>query len=170
MSLGLRSTPYGSPGTRSPAIRSPIKTVPEEQHHLSLRKVIGTTTATSNAFDALPSARTVAYTAGATIIVTTLNGDLKQNQRSFRAKPSTAPPPASQTSFDSPTPTGRAQAAKDRYPASTRGSGGTPILVTAVREAIDSPNSRASALKERTKATTCVSLSPDGRLVAAGEV
>lgn len=164
MSLGLRSTPRGSPAHRSPAVRSPVKTVHEEQYCLSLRNIIGTTTTSSNAFDGLASTRSIAYVAGAAAVLVTFSQDLKTTQRLFRAKPSSSSHPPAQSGYDSPTPGSRTYGARERYPGSAR------VTNTAIADSFDPPSSRAAALRERTKALTCVCLSPDGRFVATGEV
>lgn len=169
MTFNLRLTPRASPTWRTPSPRSPGKTVRDEaQQCLSLKKVVGTTSTTSNGFDSLEKAHVIAYIAGAVIVVVTFDEDLNASQTCFRAKPSSSP--SSGFSYvDSPSPANNVFTVRERYPGSARGWNPSAAASPLANDAADSPNSRFAAKKERTKATTCVALSPSGKFVAAGE-
>jgi hypothetical protein len=133
--------------------------------------VIGTTTSTANAFDSLPSARCFTYTAGAAAVVATVGADHSISQRFYRARPTTNPINSSASIYGGPaTPT--QNESRNRAAASLReaGLGASPHASPATTEWSDSPNNRAWTAREKIKAATCVSFSPDGKFLAVGEV
>jgi hypothetical protein len=87
----LRLTPSNSPFLKTSVNRSPTKAVVKaEEPGLHLKKVIGTTTASANGFDCLPSARQFAFTAGAAAVLATVDKDLNIQQQFFRANPASS--------------------------------------------------------------------------------
>lgn len=165
---GIKLNPSPSPFFKSTPLRSPTK--PQRADvSLALRQVVGTTAATANAFDSLPSGRSFAYTAGAAAVIATVD-EGRVAQRFYRARPTTSPINASASIYGGPsTPT--QNESRNRTAASLRdaGFGGSPLASPAAEWA-DSPSSRAWTMKEKIKAATCVSFSPDGRYLAVGEV
>ena len=163
----LRLTPSNSPFYKTSTPKSPTKSRSEEAG-LRLKKVIGTTTASANGFDCLPSLREFAYTAGAAAVVCTVDDELKVTQRFFRARP-TVPGgwrEVNGAAAISPTP----NEARSRVLGSLREStmNGSP-LGASVRDYSDSPTGRTATAKDRVKAATSVALSPSGKWVAMGE-
>ncbi len=166
---GLRLTPSNSPFMKTSSPRSPTKSRSEEPG-LRLKKVIGTTTASSSAFDCLPSARQFAYTAGAAAVVCTVDDDLQVTQRFFRARPPVGAGVSAAAvvvpGVASPTPT----EARSRVLGLGReyGMPGSP-LGSSTRDWSDSPTGKSATAKDRVKAATSVALSPNGKWVAVGE-
>lgn len=167
----IKLTPTPSPFTtvrNSP--RSPIKPARAEAT-LALRTVIGTTASTANAFDSLITARYFAYTAGTAAVVATVDEQHNISQRFYRARPTTSPINSSSSVYGGPaTPT--QNESRNRAAASLRdaGLGASPHASSAVNDWSDSPNNRAWTAREKIKAATCVSFSPDGKFLAVGEV
>ncbi len=167
----MRHTPTKpSPQFRlSPAgHKSPTRHARDDQT-LSLKQIIGTTTTSSNGFDSLESARCFAYIAGAAAVLSTLDEKgLPVCQRYFRARPSAEPLNPQAPLYDHPI----SLAPKPRTAAGLRDSyvGSALCASPGYDSGLDSPNNKAIGVRERTKAVTCVSLSPDGKLLAVGEV
>lgn len=165
----IKLTPSNSPYAKATPLRSPIKTSRAEAH-LALKQVIGTTTNSANAFDALVTGTCFAYTAGAAAVVASVSQDLSVSQRFFRARPTTNPLNPSSSVYGGPsTPT--QNESRSRTAASLRdaGVGGSPLASPAT-DWSESPSNKAWSARERIKAATCVSFSPDGRFLAVGEV
>lgn len=171
LGAGVKLTPTPSPFTNPRAnLRSPVKTARAEAT-LTLRTVIGTTTRTANAFDSLPSARCFAYTAGTAAVVATVDAQHNISQRFYRARPTTNPINPSSSIYGGPsTPT--QNESRNRAAASLRevSIGASPLASPALNDWNDSPNNRAWTAREKIKAATCVSFSPDGKFLAVGEV
>ena len=162
-----RDTPTRSPFAKSPDPRFPSKTSRPELG-LSLEQVIGTTCSSVNCFDAHAESRSFAYTAGAAAVIATVDQDLKVKQRFFRAN-------ALQTG------NGRAVSANGSlHPSSTpydvrsrvsnRSREESPFSSASTQEATDSPGGRSGGARDRVKAATAISLSPNGRWLVVGEV
>lgn len=171
LGAGIKLTPTPSPFTTTKNNpRSPIKPGRAEAT-LALRTVIGTTTSTANAFDSLPAARCFAYTAGAAAVVATVDEQHNITQRFYRARPTTNPINSFSSVYGGPsTPT--QNESRNRAAASLReaGLGASPHASPATNDWNDSPNNRAWTAREKIKAATCVSFSPDGKFLAVGEV
>jgi hypothetical protein len=167
---GIKLNPSPSPFFRSTPLRSPVKPSRADVS-LALRQVVGSTASTANAFDSLPSGRSFAYTAGAAAVIATVEEDHHVTQRFYRARPTTNPINASTPIYGGPsTPT--QNESRNRTAASLRdaGFGPSPLASPAIQEWADSPSNRAWTMKEKIKAATCVSFSPDGKYLAVGEV
>jgi hypothetical protein len=166
----IKLTPSNnSPFLKTTPLRSPIKAARSDVT-LALKQVIGTTTNSANAFDSLSSARSFAYTAGAAAVLATVDDDQNVSQRFYRARPTTNPLNPSSSVYGGPsTPT--QNESRSRTAASLRdaGIGGSP-LASPANDWADSPGNRTWTARERIKAATCVSFSPDGKYLAVGEV
>jgi hypothetical protein len=165
----LKITPGNSPILK-PAPRLPNRHSPY-QSSLSLQTVIGTTTSDPNGFSCHEPTNTFAFCAGSSAVLVELEEDLKFSQRFFRAHPSAAslnsvssfynhgtPPPS--------TPDSRTRPSQSAARQSTNGSlfPSSPNLDWG-----ETNQSRTWSSRERIKAVTAVSLSPNGRFLAVGE-
>ncbi|CAD0084116.1 unnamed protein product [Aureobasidium vineae] len=138
--------------------RSPIKLSSRDRQELglSLKRVIGTTCQSVFCFDHLPETRSFAYTAGAAAVVASVHPDGNISQRFFRANPAYA--------LQRPNFT-QAIAASPADPRLR-----SPLPPTDRSEWNDSSTGhKSSAVRERVKAATAVSFSPNGRFLAVGE-
>ncbi|RHZ71956.1 hypothetical protein CDV55_108350 [Aspergillus turcosus] len=162
----LRITPSNSPGLRAP--RSPNKTS-LHQSTLSLRTVIGTTTTDPNGFSSHDQSRSFALCAGSAAILAELDDDNNVNQRFFKARPSASSinPVTSFYNQSTPpsTPDTRAKSISN-IRANAHGSthNGSPSSDLA-----ESNSPRSWSSRERIKAVSSVSISPNGRFLAVGE-
>ncbi|KAF1991417.1 WD40 repeat-like protein [Aulographum hederae CBS 113979] len=167
-SLALRMTPANSPLTRLTS-RSPTKTS-RSDGVLSLKQVIGSTNSSANAFDTLQSARSVAFTAGAAAVVASFDDDLRITQRFYRARPTAVPQNPTPSIYGPSTPTTAGADARSRTAASLQNAGiGNSPFTAGGGEWTDSPGGKTWSARERVKAATCVSFSPDGKFLAVGE-
>ncbi|THX77602.1 WD40 repeat-like protein [Aureobasidium pullulans] len=144
--------------TTSTGPRSPIKvgTRDRQELGLSLKRVIGTTCQSVFCFDHLASTRSFAYTAGAAAVVASVGHDGKISQRFFRANPAQ---PSQRSHF---------QPIVSASPADPRLR--SPLPPPDRSEWNDSPTgNKNGAVRERVKAATAVSFSPNGRFLAVGE-
>ncbi|KAF1834581.1 WD domain-containing protein [Decorospora gaudefroyi] len=165
---GIKLNPSPSPFFRNTP-RSPVKAARAEAN-LALRQVIGTTTNSANAFDSLPLGSSFGYTAGAAAVIASIDEQGHVIQRFYRARPTTNPINPSASIYGGPsTPT--QNESRNRTAASLRdaGFGGSPLPSPSLHDWADSPSSRAWTMKEKIKAATCVSFSPDGKYFAVGE-
>ncbi|PVI07122.1 WD repeat protein-like protein [Periconia macrospinosa] len=166
-SSSLKLTPTPSPFLKSTPLRSPTKTTRCEAS-LALRQVIGTTTVSPNAFDSLSPARSFAFTAGAAAVITKVDENHRVSQRFFRARPTTNPINSSSSVYGGPsTPT--QNESRNRTAASLRDAAPSPLASPVAHEWNESPSNKAWSSRERIKAATCVSFSPDGKYLAVGE-
>ncbi|OAL72447.1 WD repeat protein [Trichophyton violaceum] len=140
---------------------------------LSLQTVIGTTTSSSNGFSYHEPSRSFALCAGSAAVLAELDEDLSVSQRFFRARP-TATSVNPVLSFYNPpgpptTPESRLRPPQASLRLST--SANSPIFSNSPNAAewAESIASKSWTSRERIKAVTSVSLSPNGRFLAAGE-
>ncbi|KAF7714051.1 Uncharacterized protein PECH_004982 [Penicillium ucsense] len=162
----LRITPSNSPVLR-PGARSPSK--PAHVSVLSLQTVLGTTSSTPNGFSSHEPSRRFALCAGSAAVLAEVDNDGNVSQRFFRARPSASgvnpttsfynqsAPPAT------PDPRSRSLAHIRSNPHLTLTNGSPSNDVS------DNGSPRAWSSRERVKAVTCVSISPNGRFLAVGE-
>lgn len=162
----LKITPSNSPILR-PGTRSPSKS--SHQSSLSLQTVLGTTTTTPNGFSSHDQSKSFALCAGSAAVLAELDDDANINQRFFRARPSaTSINPA--TSFYNQSTPPATPDPKSRSLSHIRSNphlnvpNGSPSS-----EAADNGSPRAWSSRERIKAVTSVSISPNGRFLAVGE-
>ncbi|KAK0872345.1 hypothetical protein LTR91_018037 [Friedmanniomyces endolithicus] len=165
--MNIRLTPSNSPYFKSSVPRSPTKFARTEEPGLRLSTVIGTTTSTANGFDVDPAKRKFAYTAGAAAVVCSVDGELKFQQRFFRARPTSAGAGRDVNGQPLGTPTpgeprNRAVGHVKEYIL-----GGSPL--GASRDWSDSANGKTGTAKDRVKAVTSVALSANGKWLAVGE-
>ena len=168
MSLGPpRLTPRGSPSAFAKSInaRSPDTTLPEEQC-LVLKRANGHTINGHSGFDCLESHHCYAYVAGACAILVRADGALKTTQKCYRITPLSH---SNTFNAGSDSPLGN-PASRARPSALSREIFFTGSPSASPQYAAGDSSNRATAGRERVKATTCVSLSPDGNLLAVGEV
>lgn len=166
----IKLTPSNnSPFLKTTPLRSPVKAQRSEAS-LALKQVIGTTAGSANAFDSLSSGKAFAFTAGAAAVVATVDDEQNVSQRFYRARPTTNPLNPSSSVYGGPsTPT--QNESRNRTAASLRDAGlGVSPLASPANDWSDSPANRTWTVKERIKAATCVSFSPDGKFLAVGEV
>jgi hypothetical protein len=150
-------------------LRSPVKSTRPEAT-LALKQVIGTTTNSANAFDGLSSGCCFAFTAGAAAVVATVEDGRIASQRFYRARPAANPLNPSASVYGGPsTPT--QNESRSRTAASLREAGiGASPLASPANDWTESPGSKTWSGRERIKAAACISFSPDGKLLAVGEV
>jgi hypothetical protein len=135
---------------------------------LSLRHVIGTTANSPNAVSTLPSHRALGFTAGAAAVICSFDEKLRVTQRFYRARPTAVPLNPIPTVYGPSTPGGTAEF-RSRAAVRESTAGITPYSPGGA-DWSDSPGGRTWSARERVKAATCVSFSPDGKYLAVGEV
>ncbi|KAJ5173572.1 uncharacterized protein N7500_001503 [Penicillium coprophilum] len=162
----LKITPSNSPILR-PGTRSPSKTA--HQSFLSLQTVIGTTTTTPNGFSSHDQSRSFALCAGSAAVLAELDENDNITQRFFRARPSATSVNPSTSFYNQSTP----PATPDPRSRSLSHIRSNPHLNvpngSPSSEIIDSGSPRGWSSRERIKAVTSVSISPNGRFLAVGE-
>ncbi len=127
---------------------------------LSLRSVIGTTTTSNNAFDAVPEHDVFAYCAGPAVIISNVDEGLNVSQRLFRSKHSVSPINGTSSFYNPITPPTTPSRSRHGSPLKEGSYGSDDISA--------SPGSgRAGAWNRE---ATCISLSRGGKLLAVGEV
>ncbi|KAM5464289.1 hypothetical protein MauCBS54593_007108 [Microsporum audouinii] len=169
----LKITPANSPIFKPASnSRTPYKSA-SYLTTLSLQTVIGTTTSNPNGFSYHEPSRSFALCAGSAAVLAELDEDLTVSQRFFRARP-TATGINPVLSFYNPpgpptTPESRLRPPQNLLRASTPSS--SPLFTNSPSTAdwTESNGSRSWTSRERIKAVTSVSLSPNGRFLAAGE-
>ena len=164
----LRITPSNSPLLR-PTARSPNKP-PAHQSTLALQTVIGTTTTTPNGFSSHDQSSSFAFCAGSAAVLAELDDNNNVNQRFFRARPSANsvnPVTSFYNSSSTPpsTPDSRTRSISNLKSSGHGAHNGSPSSDVA-----ESQSPRGWSSRERIKAVTSVSLSPNGRFLAMGEV
>lgn len=164
----LRLTPSNSPFYKSNTPpRSPTKPPKSDEAGLQLRHVIGTTAASSTAFDSLPPSRLFAHTAGACAVLAEVEATaegLTTKQRFYRARPT----PTGNVREGGATPTTSDPRHRALGFVREQSVGGSP-LASSGRDWSDSPIGRSTTAKDRVKAATSVALSPNGKWLALGE-
>ncbi|CAN9399960.1 unnamed protein product [Alternaria alternata] len=165
---GIKLNPSPSPFFKTTP-RSPVKAGRAEAS-LALRQVIGTTTNSANAFDSLPSGSSFGYTAGAAAVIACIDAQGQVTQRFYRARPTTNPINPSASIYGGPsTPTQNESRNRTAVSLRDAGFGGSPLPSPSAHDWADSPSNRAWGTKDKIKAATCVSFSPDGKFFAVGE-
>ncbi|KAL7799756.1 quinon protein alcohol dehydrogenase-like superfamily [Trichoderma ceciliae] len=159
----LKLTPSNSPFLTSRRPRSPLRGRPIFESRLSLKRVVGTTCRSPTAFATVNGC--FAYTAGGAVVVVNVDGE-QYTQRFYRARPSVISLYSVATSQNAPctptTTTPKANDSRNRAAAGYRDS-------HSASDWSDGPAPRTWTSRERIKAATCLSLSPDGKYLAVGE-
>lgn len=163
------NTPAGlkTPGTATTPASKLFSSTPSRlpQSHLALQldHVIGTTTKNPSGLSSCPDANTFTYCAGSVAVLAQVDDADVVSHRYYRARPAAIPINPSTSYYSTPTAT----------PVRKR-----PILITPRKEQDITPLSRAISedenaktwtARERIKSVKCVSLSPNGKLLAVGE-
>ncbi|KAI9893938.1 MAG: hypothetical protein M1814_005491 [Vezdaea aestivalis] len=168
---GLKITPSNSPYYRPSTAKLPGKPLRSSNDPtLSLRKIIGTTVSSANGFACLSDRRRFAYTAGAAAVVVDVDENNNTTQRFFRARPTAVPLSSTSNSFVPSTPTPidsrhrTLSSLRDAGVGMSPGGNASPLADWG-----DSPSSKTWTARERIKAATCLSFSPDGKYLAVGE-
>lgn len=166
----FRQTPSNSPFTRAGTVKISNKSSRADAG-LSLKHVIGTTANSANAIATHPPARSLAFTAGAAAVLATFDSDLQVTQRFYRARPTAIPLNPTPIVYGPSTPVNPGGELRTRTAATLRDAGaGMSPFGTPNGDWADSPGGKPWSARERVKAATCVSLSPDGKYLAIGEV
>ncbi|KAF3911363.1 hypothetical protein ABW20_dc0101010 [Dactylellina cionopaga] len=154
--------------------KSPLKrslTDTRETLGLNLKRMIGTTTSSPSGLASHPPSGSIAFCTGAAVCVVRVDENLHIKSRYFlRARPSAGAQPANATSGSVPsTPESNPSGSRIRSSIAARDSG---IGYSPIRD-FESPGKGDDAknwsVRDRIKAATTVSFSPDGRYVAVGE-
>ncbi|KAJ5739183.1 hypothetical protein N7533_011967 [Penicillium manginii] len=162
----LKITPSNSPVLR-PGTRSASRA--SHQSALSLQTVIGTTTTTPNGFSSHDQSKSFALCAGSAAVLAELDDAGNLSQRFFRARPSATSVNPTSSFYNQSTPPSTPDP-KSRSLSHIRSNphlnvpNGSPSS-----EASDCGSPRAWSSRERVKAVTSVSISPNGRFLAVGE-
>lgn len=163
----LKITPSNSPVLR-PGTRSLSKA--SHQSSLSLQTVIGTTTTTPNGFSSHDQSKSFALCAGSAAVLAEIDDTGSLSQRFFRARPSATSVNPTSSFYNQSTP----PATPDPKTRSLSHIRSNPHLNvpngSPSSEAGDGGSPRAWSSRERVKAVTSVSISPNGRFLAVGEV
>ncbi|KAJ6260244.1 Mitogen-activated protein kinase [Drechslerella dactyloides] len=176
----LKLTPNQSSST-SPLIRaathtpkSPLKrslTDTREALGLNLKRMIGTTTSSPSGLASHPPTGSIAFCTGAAVCVVKVDENLQIQSRYFlRARPSAGAQATNTGSSSVPsTPEANISGSRIRSSITARDSG---IGFSPIRE-FESPgkgeDGKNWSVRDRVKAATTVSFSPDGRYIAVGE-
>lgn len=158
----LKITPSNSPVLR-PSTRTPCKPTPY-QSTLSLQTVIGTTTSSPNGFSSHEPSKSFALCAGSAVILADIDADDNITQRFFRARPS-ATGINQVTSFYNQSTPPTTPDSRSRSHTARQSVNGSPAGDWA-----GGGGSRTWSSREKIKAVTSVAISPNGRLLAVGEV
>ena len=164
----LRVTP-----SNSPALRPPSRSLNKPSLHqsaLSLQPVLGTTTPSPSGFSSHDESRSFALCAGSAAVLAELDLENNVSQRFFRARPSVTSihPVASFYNQSAPptTPSSRPRSFSNlKLSPHANLYGGSPS-----NDLAESHSPKVGSSKERIKAVTSVSISPNGRFLAVGEV
>lgn len=165
-SASLKITPSNSPVLR-PGTRSLSKS--SHQSSLSLQTVLGTTTTTPNGFSSHDQSKRFALCAGSAAVLAELDDDANITQRFFRARPSATSVNPTTSFYNQSTPPATPDP-KSRSLSHIRSNPHLNLPASPSGEASDSGSPRAWSSRERIKAVTSVSISPNGRFLAVGEV
>jgi hypothetical protein len=161
-------TPSNSPNlkhTSKPSNKSIL-----QSSSLSLETVLGSTTSTPCGFDCLPSSRLFAYCAASSVVLGRVDDDFSITRRYFRANPTASSLNPSVSFYHNPTPAGTPEARSRSFASSKTVNGATASPAQLSADRADAANSRTWTSRDRIKACTSVSLSPDGKMLAVGEV
>ncbi|KAF2748938.1 WD repeat protein-like protein [Sporormia fimetaria CBS 119925] len=163
----IKLHPNSSPYLKATPMRPPVKPSRPEAT-LALKQVIGTTTCSANGFDSLPNGHSFAFTAGAAAVVATIEDGNIVSQRFYRARPTANPLNPSASVYGGPSTPAQNESRSRTGNSAQAGLGVSPIA-SPTADWTDSPGNKSWSARERIKAATCLSFSPDGRFLAVGE-
>lgn len=170
-SIGHAAGSMLTPLSRFHAIQAPSRysTKQTQEYYslqLSLKSVVGTTTNSVNAFDTLPEHHIFACCAGSAAVLSLVDGHLNITQRLFRVGPNALPINATPSFYNPATPPSTLAKSRHGSPLKDRAHG-----ITYNGSQDHSPNSPIQGrANNRSRETSCVSLSHGGNLMAVGEV
>lgn len=133
---------------------------------LSLISVVGTTTNSVNAFDALPECHTFVCCASSAAVLSRVDEHLKITQQLFRARPNAIPINTTPSFYNAATPSSTPGKGRNGSPLKDGGCG------IKYNNLLDHPPDSPSQgrANNRSRESSCVSLSRGGNLMAVGEV
>ncbi|KAK2873750.1 hypothetical protein FQN49_002113 [Arthroderma sp. PD_2] len=169
----LKITPANSPIFKPASnSRAPYKSA-SYLTTLSLQTVIGTTTSNRNGFSYHEPSRSFALCAGSAAVLAELDEDLSVSQRFFRARPAATGVNPVLSFYNPPGPPTTPESRLRPPQASLRASVSTnsPLYTNSPNggDWSESNGTKSWSSRERIKAVTSVSISPNGRFLAAGE-
>lgn len=146
---------------------SPTKQAREYNNLLiSFKSVAGNTTSSVNAFDALSEQQTFACCAGSAAVLSRVDEHLNITQQLFRARPNALPINATPSFYNPATPPNTPGKSRHGSPLKDTGCG---VVHNGLQDySSDSPSQ--GRVNNRSRETSCVSLSRGGNLMAVGEV
>ncbi|KAJ6155340.1 hypothetical protein N7470_005906 [Penicillium chermesinum] len=163
----LKITPSNSPILR-PGSRSLSRS--SHQSSLSLQTVLGTTTTTPNGFSSHDQSKSFALCAGSAAVLAELDDDANVTQRFFRARPSaTSMNPTTSFYNQSTPPTTPDTRSRSIQQIRSNPHLNLPNVATPSSDLPENGSPRTLSSRERIKAVTSVSISPNGRFLAVGE-
>lgn len=132
--------------------------------YFGLEAIIGSTVTSVNALSAAVDSNTFAFCAGSTVVLATIDSQLRLHQRFFNAKPDALPAQATPSYYNPATPT---RAAGNRYYTATPSKDDSPGPAS-----FDANVDVLGKFKPgyRSRSLTSVALSPSGKHLAIGEV
>ena len=133
---------------------------------LSFSSVVGTTTNSINAFDALLEHNTFAYCVGSAAVLSRVDEHLGITQHLFRVRPNALPINASSSFYDSATPPSTPRQSRRGSPLKDGDCGSIDRGLPEYSQS--SPNQIRTS--NRSREISCVSLSRGDNLMAVGEV
>jgi len=172
-STNILSPASNSPHSKTLLARPLLRKAGRNEQDLGLKLIIGTTTNSSSAFDALPGSRCIGYLAGAVAVVGKVNEDGSISQTFFRSKqlliPNAGGAPLNEISLN---PSSPSHNSRNRTPLRHRDStAGAASFTSSIYSSLDSPGSKnGTSIVEKVKPLVSISFTPNGKLLAVGEV
>ncbi|MCJ1288265.1 hypothetical protein MMC26_007620 [Xylographa opegraphella] len=134
---------------------------------LALKSIIGTTTYSSRGFDCNFANSSFATCAGSAAVVTHVDSELKVVQKFFRSREGSSVPHSASSNHDSKAAASTPEPRTHLVGSLRRKTFG--IGATRSPQVDQGVSPGRANIRQKTRATSCVSLSPDGRLLAVGE-
>ena len=163
----LKLTPSNSPASRSP-VRSPTR-VAHPQASLSLRKVIGTTSANPTGLASHGASGSLAFCAGSAVVLAELDEQCNISQRFYKAKPTALAVNPTVSFYNGSQGMSTPERRRKSFAPTRTGLESYSPTSSPSRDWLENGGSKTWTSRERIKSATAVSLSPDGRFLAIGE-